>query len=417
MSVSTTSLETRLQRQIDERETTTRLHDSLLAAVEARDGKEMTQSETDQIAVYRDTQVRLDEAIAADSADLEASRKAAETAKSLRRAIAGGDNGVEMDGNEIVYRNFSSFALDHIITRSGPECAKIAQLVGGEDAVLRAKERLGIIKRTPANTLSGNVEGLQPPQFLDQIFQVIDKSRPLVAAAPSTGLVRGKLNYPSVTQRPVVAVQATEKTEGGNQGMIVDMVETTASTYLGGGDLSWQAINWSTPDALQLWFDLCAADYALKTESDAAGVVIDDAFVNVISSPLSGTPTYAEMMTAIGAGYTKVWTESGHIANTVVISPDRYGYVIGMTSTAQSIFVSVNGQNIGPLNILTSRGMDSGTMLVGDMNGLLVAETPGAPVELRVVEPAIGGLEVGLIGAFEAVIVDPGSFSLITTAS
>jgi hypothetical protein len=34
--------------------------------------------------------------------------------------------------------------------------------------------------------------------------------------------------------------------------------------------------------------------------------------------------------------------------------------------------------------------MDAGVAVVGD-SGLLVAETPGAPVELRVVEPAIGG--------------------------
>ena len=51
------------------------------------------------------------------------------------------------------------------------------------------------------------------------------------------------------------------------------------------------------------------------------------------------------------------------------------------------------------------------------MAGLLVAETPGAPVELRVVEPAIGGLEVGIIGGFEAVVVDDGAFANITTAS
>jgi hypothetical protein len=61
--------------------------------------------------------------------------------------------------------------------------------------------------------------------------------------------------------------------------------------------------------------------------------------------------------------------------------------------------------------------MDSGVIVVGDRDGLLVAETAGAPVELRVVEPAIGGVEVGLIGAFEAVVVDDGAFAMITTAS
>jgi hypothetical protein len=36
---------------------------------------------------------------------------------------------------------------------------------------------------------------------------------------------------------------------------------------------------------------------------------------------------------------------------------------------------------------------------------------------LRVTEPAIGGYEVGIIGAFEAVVVDDGAFAMLTTAS
>ena len=67
--------------------------------------------------------------------------------------------------------------------------------------------------------------------------------------------------------------------------------------------------------------------------------------------------------------------------------------------------------------MVVSRGMDAGVIAVGDRAGLLVAETAGAPVELRVVEPAIGGVEVGIIGAFEAVVVDDGAFSMLTTAS
>ena len=66
---------------------------------------------------------------------------------------------------------------------------------------------------------------------------------------------------------------------------------------------------------------------------------------------------------------------------------------------------------------MITRGMDAGVVVVGDSAGLLVAETAGAPVELRVVEPAIGGVEVGIIGAFEAVVVDDGAFTMLTTAS
>jgi hypothetical protein len=64
-----------------------------------------------------------------------------------------------------------------------------------------------------------------------------------------------------------------------------------------------------------------------------------------------------------------------------------------------------------------SRGLNAGEIIVGDSAGLLVAETPGAPVELRVVEPSIGGYEVGIIGAFEAVVTDNGAFATVSTAS
>jgi hypothetical protein len=41
---------------------------------------------------------------------------------------------------------------------------------------------------------------------------------------------------------------------------------------------------------------------------------------------------------------------------------------------------------------------------------LLVGETPNAPVEMRAVEPAIGGMEVGVIGAFKAKVFDSQRF-------
>ena len=126
--------------------------------------------------------------------------------------------------------------------------------------------------------------------------------------------------------------------------MDVQMQTATASTYLGGGDLSWQAINWSTPNALDLWFRLAAADYALKTEQDAAQVLQHSAFSNNIGSPLAGTPTFAQFMTAVGAGYAEVFANSGRLADTIYMAPDRFGYLLGLTSDAFTQFVSVSAR-------------------------------------------------------------------------
>jgi len=412
-----TQAEIRLQRLLDERDQTTKLHENLLGSVEASDSKVMSESQLEQVTMYREKAQELDAEIEQLTKTVEDNNRSLKASRDIRRALAGGFDGVEQDGDGITYRTFADYAHDFIITRQGQIASQIATLAGGEKEVAAAKERLQLMVRTPANTLSSNVGGLQAPQHLEQIFQVINKSRPMVNASARTTLERGTLTYPSVTTRPVVSVQSSEKTEAGNTGMVVGMSTTTASTYLGGGDLSWQALNWSSPDALQLWFDLAAADYALKTEQDAATAMKHSAFTYKISSGLGSTDTFAQFMTAVGSGFAAVFANSGRIANTIFLAPDRFGYLLGLTSAAFTQFTSVSSDGVGPLNLVVSRGMDSGAIIVGDSAGLLVAETAGAPVELRVVEPAIGGVEVGIIGAFEAVVVDPGAFSQITTAS
>ena len=214
-----------------------------------------------------------------------------------------------------------------------------------------------------------------------------------------------------------MAVQTTQKTEAGNQGMDVSMQTATASTYLGGGDLSWQAINWSTPNALDLWFRLAASDYALKTEQDAAQVLQHSAFSYNIASTLAATPTFAQFMTAIGAGYAEVFANRGRLAEHDLHGP---GQVRLPARPDQRRVHAVHVRVAVQRRAAQRRDLPRHGRRCRRRRrpaGLLVAETAGAPVELRVVEPAIGGVEVGIIGAFEAVVVDAGAFSMLTTAS
>ena len=411
-----THKELRLQTLVDERETVQRMHEELVSAIQLSDDKMGSESQNEQLKVYREKEIAMDDEIQQLAEDVERDRKAAETSKMIRRTLAAEVDGVEVDGDGIVYRDFYAYARDVVLTRQSQGFADIKRMFD-RDELAAAGERLDLLMRTPANTLSSNVPGLTPAQHISQIFQVINKSRPLVDSALRTTLERGQLTYPKVAQKPLVAVQASEKTEAGNQSMHVDMETATASTYLGGGDLSWQAINWSSPDALQLWFDLAAADYALKTETDAGDVVTDSAYTHIIGTPLGGTPTFAQFLTAVGAGGAAVYANSGRQADTLYVAEDRFWYIFGLSSDQFAQFATVGQGGIGPLKIVRTRGFASGEMVVGDSQGLLVAETGGAPVELRAVEPAIGGLEVGIIGAFEAVVVDDGAFALITTAS
>ena len=46
---------------------------------------------------------------------------------------------------------------------------------------------------------------------------------------------------------------------------------------------------------------------------------------------------------------------------------------------------------------------------------LFAGENPGSPVEMRVIEPRIGGYEIGVIGAFNAAVFDVNSFAHLGT--
>ena len=425
MSANTAVSEARLASLLDERDKVQELHEELLSRVDQNENKLPDEVQRGQIEDYRRRADVLDHEITTLSEAYEANKRAMETSRNVRRALAGSVEGVEATEDGIVYRSMAAYARDVILTSPGTTAGKIQAQFGSREELEAARQRLNLnremVQRTPANTLSSNVGGLIPPQHIAQIFQVIDSSRPIVASAQRADLERGTLTYPRVDTTPVVAVQSTEKTEAGNTGMAISMQTATASTYLGGGDLSWQAVNWSTPNALDMWFRLAAADYALKTEQDAGQVISHSGFSNNIATTVSATVTYADLMTAIGAGGGEVYANSGRLADTLYVAPDRYWYAVGLTSSVALSFGQGGSLNINAdapsLRVVVSRGLDAGVMIVGDSQGLLVAETPGAPVELRVVEPAIGGYEVGIIGAFEAVVVDDGAFAMITTAS
>jgi hypothetical protein len=406
-----------LQLRVDAREQTHALQEQLLREL---DGNNPTDSQRDLLEKYRKDLGYYDGEIEEWSDQVDADRKAREKSEQIRRAAnaARGVADIDDDGRT-VYRTLGQQALDIVMTSKGQYARSHVQAAGVErEEIERASHRLEALDRTPATTLTSDIAGLSPAQHVAQIFQVINASRPLVEAAGNkVNLSKLTVTYPQVDASPVVAVQSTQKTEAGNTGMDVSMVTKTASTYLGGGNISWQAIEFSDPSAFDLWFRLIAADYALKTETDAATVVSASAFLNNIASTIATTATFAQTMTAVGAGYSEVYANSGRTANAIIMAPDRFGYLLGLTSDALTQFVSVGQAGIGPLRVIVSRGLNAGEMIVGDMDGLLVAENAGAPVRMFVSEPAIAGVEVGLVGAFEAAVVDDGAFALISTAS
>ncbi len=161
-----------------------------------------------------------------------------------------------------------------------------------------------------------------------------------------------------------------------------------------------------------------AEAYALKTEAAACNVLSSAA--TSIMSPLAGTTsdTFEDWLAAILAGIEQVIDATNATPDTIYLSRDMFFLAAGITSDTRQMLITPGQLNLrglsgtlAALNVVTSRGFDTGTAIVGDSRALIVGETAGAPVELRAVEPAIGGLEVGLIGAFVAISFDDDRFA------
>lgn len=411
-----TTTRTRLQRLMDERVTINKLHEDLLAAAEQRSDSTFTEVEEEQLKQYRERADQIDSEQEELVQVLEREEASAAASKKARAHLDGNGDGYSTVEGQTVYRNFHTYARDMLIVRD----ERIARVAGGDRAREAARERL---MRAPANTTTDDVEGLLPPQHIQQIMDVINKSRPVVNSGRQVSLANGRLTWPKINLRPTVGVQTSEKSEvsdPASQRLDVSLEDAQADTYLGAGNLSWQAINWGTPDALALWFNLAGEAYAKATETAACLEVKSAA--EPIDTQLAGAggDGFDDWMKAISDGAATVYSAVMAMVDTLYLAPDMFYSAAALVSNTNANFINAGSLNLAGLSgtaaglkVVVSYGFPTGTAIVGDSSALLVAETAGAPVELRAVEPAIGGLEVGVIGAFKAIAFDSLRFAEI----
>jgi hypothetical protein len=280
----------------------------------------------------------------------------------------------------------------------------------GAGAKEAAEERLKRAVATTAYTLTADIPGLLPTQHLAQITDVINNARPVVSVCRQIGLNAGQVTYPKITQRPIVGEQTAEKTDLPAQKMMVGMNTEAAHVYGGAGNLSWQDIAWSNPDALSLWFDLAAEAWARQTEAVACAEILSDPDIPVAVA----TDDLAGWMTALATAAGMIYEQSGRRADTLALDIQSGFHLMGLVGTEAPVFIAAGSGNLAAgtgnvagLRLVISDGFPADTGAVFDSSAVLCAETPGAPVELRAVEPSIAGFEVGVIGAFLAATMEP----------
>jgi hypothetical protein len=409
-----------LERMVDERDRAYEAIDEVLAAVE-NDDREPNETERGVIQRHRTRIGELEPQIGelVDLEDSRDNRRDARAALQRSRTAAGAvDPPAGPTGDAVpIYRTFAQYARDELLVRFDPIAG-----AAGPHARAQAQERLQRV--APAgSTLTTDVPGLMPPQHVAEIFQQISAARPIIAISRGVPLNSGLLTYPSLDQRPQVGKQPGEKEAGPATPMKVSMKNLPAETFIGSGDLSWQTLQWSNPDALALWFSLMAESYAGQTEA-----VVATLLEAVTASVAAATADLAGWTAAIAQAAGTIFTATmgqgnvGKRPNAIACGAGIGFELLGLVSAQAPVMLNITGGSlatgangsIGGLPIVISGALDPDVAIVGDFRALLAAETAGSPVQLRAVEPSIGGYEVGVIGAFAAVLADPPAFCKVT---
>lgn len=306
------------------------------------------------------------------------------------------------DASQVEYRSAGAYMLDMWNSAQGSR---------------DATDRLEVYGRAADHQRTGDSLGVIPDPIVGPVIDFIDAARPLVSSIGTMALNNATFYRPIVTQHPTVAAQGTaggpadEKSELVSQKMTIERKTVNAKTLGGYVNVSRQAIDFSSPSALDLVVNGLGQQYSIETESLVAGTLgsVTTPVVGYGSSP-TGDTVAAAVWEAAGQAYNAV---KGMGRLMIAIAPDVLG-------TFGPLFAPVNARDA------QSPGFEAGRFAQGQMGtisgipvvmsaGLLAGEAflfSSSAIEcfeqrvgtLQVVEPSVFGLQVAYAGYFSTLV-------------
>lgn len=282
--------------------------------------------------------------------------------------------------------------------------------VAAHDPVAETFARALAVNITSENT------GVVPPSWVGEVFGLVAAARPTWAAfrsrpLPPTGMT---INYPTVTSRPDVDKQATEKTEIASNKFTIAPTGTPVETFAGGENVSLQLALRSDPSYVDALWRAFAMEYAGKTNT---------AFIANMASKIAQTVTVAGTAPAVGtaaawwaafvAGAGMVMRGAYMPPDVVVMSTDVWELLAGFVDTdGRPIFpTGINGPsnaagqtalsgpgNLGGIRWIVDPWAPTDFAAIAWSGAAELMESPGAPLRLEANEPSILGKEVAVYG-------------------
>jgi HK97 family phage major capsid protein len=281
--------------------------------------------------------------------------------------------------------------------------------------------------RALADVTTAQTPGLVPPQVTGDVLGTWLGTRPSVDAMtkPTLPPVGMEVQRPHISQHTDVGPH-TEKGPVTSRAFTLDLVKIPLSSYAGGVDVSWELANRSAPSALDIIFSDLVGVYGRKSDADAFGGMLANVTQAVAWDGTAGTLAKAIADAAVMCATNG---EENLFPDTVWLGLTAYGLLASLTDgNGRPLFPYLGPANaygtadqvgnissVGGLRPVVDPYIAPNAFLVGPSDQAEFYETPGAPVQLSVVDVGVAGYNVGVIGMWAAAAVDPMQFAKITS--
>ena len=283
--------------------------------------------------------------------------------------------------------------------------------------------------RALADVVTAGTPGLVPPQVTGDVLGTWLGNRPSVDAMSKPALppVGMEVQRPHISQHTDVGPHA-EKADVASRAFTLDLAKIPLMSYAGGVDVSWELANRSSPAALDIVFSDLVAVYGRKSDAAAMNGIDANVTQTVTWDGTAGTLAKAIADAAVLCATNG---EENLFPDTVWMGLSTYGLLASLTDAAgRPLFpflapMNAYGTADAVGNISSVMGLrpvvdpyiTPNTFTVGPSDQAEFYETPGAPVQLSVVDVGVAGYNVGVIGMWAAAAVDPAQFAKITSTA
>lgn len=249
----------------------------------------------------------------------------------------------------------------------------------------------GRIEATVDPSLLQEHPGLLPEPIIGPFIDTRVVDRPLVNATRRVSQpAEGSVYYrQKVTQHTTVGLQAEELDALSGQPLVVEKVLVEKHTAGGALKISVQDRDWTNPAALNNTISDLAGTMVIYTETAVASELVDTVDQTEV---LATDADAAEWTLAVWNARAKVYAGCGQDANSLILSWDQYArlgaLVDGQNRPLFPNVGAVNAPGVAEggvawgLNVIVSPYLESGTVIVGNMNFFEYAEDSVATMQL-----------------------------------